>query len=87
MKTSAKGLVNSNYHIQDVDYIMCGLYGCNCILERAKGQHMTEILLDFWNPEANEWIIEMFAVARTGGATKWIEELADELHKPAERKF
>ena len=32
-------------------------------------------------------MIEMFAVARTGGGTKWKEQLADELHKPVKRKF
>ena len=29
----------------------------------------------------------MFAVARTGGGTKWKEQLADELHKPVKTKF
>ena len=48
---------------------------------------MRDILLDFSSPEANEQIIEMFAVARTGGGTKWKEQLANELHKPVKRKF
>ena len=44
---------------------------------------MRDILLDFSSPEANEQMIEMFAVA----CTKWKEQLADELHKPVKRKF
>ena len=32
-------------------------------------------------------MIEMFAAARTGGGTKWKEQLADELHKSVKRKF
>ena len=48
---------------------------------------MKDILLDFPKPEANEQMIEMFAAARTGGGTKWKEQLADELHKPVKRKF
>ena len=65
---------------------MCVYYVCYFILERAKGRPMREILLDFSNPEANEQMIEMFAVARTGGGTKWKEQLADELHKPVKKK-
>ena len=38
-------------------------------------------------PDANEQMIEMFGVARTGGGTKWKVQLADELHKPVKRKF
>ena len=72
---------------QDVDSIMCGYYMCYFILERAKGRPMREILLDFSKPKANEQMIEKFAVARTGGDTKWKEQLADELHKPVKRKF
>ena len=87
MKTSGKVLVYSDNHIQDVDSIMCGYYVCYFILERAKGRPMRDILLDFSSPETNEQIIEMFAVARTGGGTKWKEQLADELHKPVKRKF
>ena len=71
MKTSGKGLAYSYNHIQDVDSIMCGYYVCNLIMERAKGRPMRDILLDFSSPEANEQMIEMFAVARTGGGTKW----------------
>ena len=48
---------------------------------------MRDILLDFSSPEANEQMIETFAVGRTGGGTKWKEQLADELHKPVKRKF
>ena len=48
---------------------------------------MRDILLNFSSPEANEQMIEMFAVARTGDGTKWKEQLADELHKPVKRKF
>ena len=51
-------------------------------MERAKGRPMREILLDFSKLEANEQMIEMFAVGRTGGGTKWKGQLADELHKP-----
>ena len=40
-----------------------------------------------FEPEANEQMIEMFAVARTGGGTKWKEQLADEFHKPVKRKI
>ena len=40
MKTSGKGLVYSDNHIQDVDSIMCGYYECYFILERAKGRPM-----------------------------------------------
>ena len=82
MKTSGKGLVYSNNHIQDVDSIMCGYYVCYFILERAKERPMRDILLDFSSPEANEQMVEMFTVARTGSGTKWKEQLADELHKP-----
>ena len=32
-------------------------------------------------------MIQLIAVARTGGGTKWKEQLADELHKPVKRKF
>ena len=46
-----------------------------------------EILLDFSKPVVNEQMIEMFAAARTGGETKWKDQLADELHKPANRKI
>ena len=35
MKTSGKGLVYSDSHIQDVDSIMCGYYVCYFIMERA----------------------------------------------------
>ena len=38
MKTSGKGLVYGDNHIQDVDSIMCGYYVCYFILERAKGR-------------------------------------------------
>ena len=70
MKTSGKGLVYSDNHIQDVDSILCGYYVCYFILERAKERPMRDILLgDFSSPEANEQMIEMFAVARTGGGT------------------
>ena len=48
---------------------------------------MRDILLDFSKPKANEQVIEIFSVARTGGGTKWKEQLADELHKPVKRKF
>ena len=48
---------------------------------------MREILLNFSKPVVNEQMIEMFAVARTGGGTKRKEHLADELHKPVKRKF
>ena len=82
MKTSGKGLVYSDNHIQDVDSIMYGYYVCYSILERAKGRPMRDILLDFSKPKENEQMIEMFAAARTGGGTKWKEQLADELHKP-----
>ena len=44
---------------------MCGYYVCYSILERAKGLPMREILLDFSKPEANEQMIEMFAVSNT----------------------
>ena len=60
---------------------------CYFIMERAKGRPMRDILLDFSSPEANEQMIEMFVVARTGGGTEWKEQLADELYKPIERKF
>ena len=70
MKTSGKGLVYSDNHIQDVDSSMCGYYVCYFILEWAKGRPMREILLDFSKPEANEQMIEMFSVARPGGGTK-----------------
>ena len=56
-------------------------------MERTKGRPAKDILLDFSSPEANEQMIEMFAAARTGGGTKWKEQLADELHKLAKRKF
>ena len=46
---------------------LCVVIMCYFIMERAKGRPMGEILLDFSNPEANEQMIEMFAVARTGG--------------------
>ena len=75
MKTSGKGLVYSDNHIQDVDSIMWGYYVCCVILEWAKGWPMREILLDFSKPEANKQMIEMFAVAHTGGGTKWKEQL------------
>ena len=87
MKTSGKGLVYSENHMQDVDSIMCSYYVCYFILERVKGRPMRDILLDFSKPKANEQMIEMFAVAHTGGGTKWKEQLADELHKPVRRKF
>ena len=85
MKTSGKVLVYSDNHIQDVDSIMCAYYVCYFIMERAKGRPMRDILLDFSKPKENEQMIEMFAVARTGGGTKWKEQLADELHKLVKR--
>ena len=48
---------------------------------------MRDIILDFSKPKENEQMIEMFAAARTGGGTKWKEQLTDELHKPVKRKF
>ena len=59
---------------------MWGYYVCYFIMELAKGRPMREILLDFSSPEGNEQMIDMFAVARTGGGTRWKEQLADELH-------
>ena len=58
MKTSGKGLVDSDNHTQDVDSIMCGFNVCYLILKRAKGRPMREILLDFSKQEGNEQMIE-----------------------------
>ena len=48
---------------------------------------MREIPCRYSKPEVNEQVIEMFAVAHTGGGTKWKDQLADDLHKPVRRKF
>ena len=89
MKTSGKGVVYSDSHIQDINSVTCGYYVCYFILERSKGRPMTDILLDFSNPKANEEMIRKFAERRVGGGVelKWKDRLAVELHKPVRRKF
>ena len=46
--------------------------------EKVKRRPLRGILLDFSEPEVNKQMLEMFAVARTGGGTKWKDQVADE---------
>ena len=62
MVKAGKGIVYSSSMIQDINSIMCGYYCMYFIMQRYKGRHMKDILLDFTQEPSvfNEWLISHF---------------------------